>query len=39
MEKLDRNLEEIFLERKKQFSLQTTALIAYQMFLALKDLH
>jgi hypothetical protein len=29
MEKLDKNLEEIFLERNKQFSLQTAALIAY----------
>jgi serine/threonine protein kinase len=36
---LDKNLEEIFIERKKQFSLQTMALIAKQMVIALKDLH
>jgi casein kinase 1 len=39
MERLDRNLEEIFVERGKKFGLQTTALIAGQMVTALRDLH
>lgn len=39
MEKLDRNLEELFIERAKKFSLQTTAIIATQMMTALRDLH
>lgn len=39
MERLDRNLEEIFVERNKKFTLQTTALIAGQMVTALRDLH
>lgn len=39
MEKLDRNLEEIFIQRNRHFSQATTALIARQMLQALNDLH
>jgi serine/threonine protein kinase len=39
MELLDRNLEEVFLERGRKFSLGTVAVIAGQMVAALRDLH
>ena len=39
MEQLDKNLEELFIERKKKFSIQTVALICQQMVEALQYLH
>ena len=39
MEKLDKNLEELFIEKKKKWSIQTVALITQQMVEALQCLH
>lgn len=39
MERLDSNLEEVFLERGRKFSLGTVAMVAGQMVTALRDLH
>ena len=39
MEKLDRNLDDIFKELKKSFSLKTIALIANEMIQSVTALH
>ena len=39
MEKLDNNLEELFVEKKRKWSIQTVALITQQMIEALQCLH
>lgn len=39
MEKLDHNLEELFLQQKKKFSLATVALVTEQCFAAMRQLH